>query len=96
MIDIPRDIWLRVAQFIPDNSLKELLTVNAAFFDMAMNARYQDVFFYDLGNEKRMRWYARLKYVVPLLQYVFSGTVLNRNYTGIQLSRNAFGMFKYG
>jgi hypothetical protein len=59
--DIPLDILLRIAQFIPEHRLKNMLTVNSAFFDLAMNARYRHVSFYDLGNEKVMRRLNRLR-----------------------------------
>jgi hypothetical protein len=61
MVTVPKDIWLRVAQYLPDSNLKQLLALNSVFFELAMNARYQDVLFCNLGNEKRMRKYARLK-----------------------------------
>jgi hypothetical protein len=42
-IDIPRDIWLYIADFIPDGNLEGLLTLNSVFFDLAMSARYRMV-----------------------------------------------------
>jgi hypothetical protein len=43
MTRIPRDIWLYIADFIPDSDLEDLLTLNSVFFDLAMTARYKMV-----------------------------------------------------
>ncbi|TFK59620.1 hypothetical protein BDN72DRAFT_965990 [Pluteus cervinus] len=40
---IPADIWFTVARFLQDDELRELSSVNLAFFAAAMDARYQSV-----------------------------------------------------
>lgn len=42
-MDIPLEIWLLVAQFIPDHIIWDLRTLNSAFFQAAMDARYRDI-----------------------------------------------------
>ena len=42
-IHIPADIWLHVAEFIPDDTLQSMLGLNSLFFDLAMDARYKEV-----------------------------------------------------
>ena len=41
MQDIPYDIWERISTFLPIDEVKNLLCVNGALFDIAMNARYR-------------------------------------------------------
>lgn len=48
---LPHDLWLHVARFIPDRTLRGLLTVNASFFDIAMDVRYREVHFTAFGDE---------------------------------------------
>ena len=60
--DLPLDILFRIAQFIPETDLKNMLTVSSAFFDVAMDARYRRVSFYDLGNVEVMRRLERLRF----------------------------------
>ncbi|PBK80214.1 hypothetical protein ARMGADRAFT_1092402 [Armillaria gallica] len=43
MPDIPYDIWECVASYIPDEYLKELYSLNSAFFHASMAARYRTV-----------------------------------------------------
>jgi hypothetical protein len=43
MMDIPLEIWLLIAQFIPDHIIWGLRTLNSAFFQAAMDARYRDI-----------------------------------------------------
>jgi hypothetical protein len=43
MTGIPHDIWLYIADFIPNGCLEDLLTLNSSFFNLAMTARYRKV-----------------------------------------------------
>ena len=43
MAHIPDDVWMHIAQFIPEDDLKTLFSVNRAFFHLSMNARYHTV-----------------------------------------------------
>ncbi|KAH9484101.1 hypothetical protein JR316_0003581 [Psilocybe cubensis] len=43
MVDIPPEIWYRIALFVPDEELCHLLGVNNVFFDLAMNLRWREV-----------------------------------------------------
>ncbi|KAK0192822.1 hypothetical protein F5146DRAFT_520334 [Armillaria mellea] len=43
MPDIPYDVWECVASYIPDGHLKELYSLNSAFFRASMVARYRTV-----------------------------------------------------
>jgi len=60
-IEIPLDILLRIAGFVPTDKLKNMISVSSAFLETAMNARYRHVSFYDLGNEKVMQRLERLR-----------------------------------
>jgi hypothetical protein len=51
MIDIPRDIWLHIAEFIPEADMRSLITVNSVFFDLGMEARYREVYIRYLGDK---------------------------------------------
>jgi len=60
--DIPDDIWSYVAQFLPPKTLRNMLTVNRVFFEMAMDVRYREVDFLHVdGNSIKML--CRLKYI---------------------------------
>ncbi|KAK0494720.1 hypothetical protein EDD18DRAFT_353256 [Armillaria luteobubalina] len=43
MPDIPYDVWECVASYIPDEYLKELYSLNSAFFHASMAARYRTI-----------------------------------------------------
>ena len=60
---IPHEIWLHIAQFIPETSLQNLYTINRSFFEIAMNARYREVHFSNFDSA--MFWkFHRLKYTI--------------------------------
>ena len=40
MIPIPHEVWLQIAKHVPPDHLRNLLSVNSALFDEAMNIRY--------------------------------------------------------
>jgi hypothetical protein len=63
MIDIPHDIWLHIAQFIPLLVLRNMFSLNRTFFDIVMDLRYQQVSFAYL-NTRMIRTLVRLKYVI--------------------------------
>ena len=63
---IPPEIWLQVAQFLPDNCLQKLFTVNNAFLQAAMDARYRTVTLFKLvldgpGMDKTLQRLSRLR-----------------------------------
>jgi hypothetical protein len=62
MVEIPHDIWLHIAQFVPLLVLRNMYSVNHTFFDIAMDLRYQQVSFAYL-NQRMVRTLLRLKYV---------------------------------
>lgn len=43
MQDIPTDVWNHIASYIPQHELRELISVNRAFFDLVLDARYKTV-----------------------------------------------------
>ena len=51
MRDIPYDVWLCIAQFIPRNELLRLYGVDRTLFDIVMNERYRETRIYHLGDE---------------------------------------------
>jgi len=73
MIDIPRDIWLHIADFIPEPDLHGMITLNSTsvFFELGMEARYREVSISYLGDKivrKRVRlMQVQLLLVQPLL-----------------------------
>jgi hypothetical protein len=54
MVDIPADIWLHIATFIPTNVLRDLISVNSILFDIGMNARYREVSINFRSDEMKM------------------------------------------
>jgi len=57
---IPHEIWLHIAKFIPENSLRGLYSVNSSFFDIVMNVRYREVEFIDFDSAM-LKKFNRLK-----------------------------------
>jgi hypothetical protein len=53
MKDIPHDIWVNIAQYIPLDQLINMYGVNGSFFDIAMEARYAVVSF-DRYHRRRL------------------------------------------
>jgi hypothetical protein len=45
--DIPCEIWILIAQLIPDHVLWDLRSLNSAFFQAAMDARYREISLFD-------------------------------------------------
>jgi hypothetical protein len=43
MVHVSPEVWLHIASFIPTESLRDLISVNTVFFDLAMDERYRDV-----------------------------------------------------
>lgn len=41
MVQLPTELWLRIAYFVPDVDLNRLFSVNHLFFDLAMDRRYK-------------------------------------------------------
>ncbi|KAG6865971.1 hypothetical protein C0991_009973 [Blastosporella zonata] len=48
MLQLPVEIWLHIAKFLPDDTLRGLLVINGLFFDLAMDIRYREVELYDV------------------------------------------------
>ena len=65
-VDIPTKILLRISKYIPDDSLKEMFSVNRVFYDLAMNLRYGDML---IATRKisMLKHLIRLQYVPPLV-----------------------------
>ena len=62
MKTLPNDVWDYIAQFIPALTLKDMISVNRFFFDLAMDYRYRQISFTYLSA--RMLWMlVRLKCV---------------------------------
>ena len=60
-MQIPHDIWLYIASFLPNSVLHGLLGLNSVFFHIAMNARYKKVTLCNLGSTETTRKLLRLK-----------------------------------
>lgn len=52
--ELPPEVWLHVAQFIPDNAIRTLMGVNRLFFNLAMDARYRKIIFVDINEKSAM------------------------------------------
>jgi len=62
MSAIPYDVWENVAAHIPKDYLRDLISVNRAFYDLGMKARYRNVELNDFDEDK-MAMLHKLKYV---------------------------------
>jgi hypothetical protein len=70
---IPDDVWMHIAQFIQQDHLKTLFSVNRAFFHLAMNARYDTVVLREMDDDTfnlvvRLQSVSFLTYLTPLYQ----------------------------
>ncbi|KAF5376522.1 hypothetical protein D9615_008674 [Tricholomella constricta] len=61
MTELPEDIWHLVAQYFPARELTKLISLNRAFYNTVLNARYQTVEWVML-DMKLIRCLARLQY----------------------------------
>ncbi|KAJ8472614.1 hypothetical protein ONZ45_g16590 [Pleurotus djamor] len=44
MVEVPRDVWFHIAQWIPDDDIRDhLLGLNPVFFELSMRLRYETV-----------------------------------------------------
>lgn len=83
MQDIPYDIWERISIFLPINEVKNLLCVNRALFNIAMNARYRTSTIGSLSQFETQRSLGRLvcaTFSIPakkadMIQYNYSSDV---------------------
>lgn len=48
---LPYDVWLRIAEFLQPATLRKLLSVNHAFFDIVVNRRYRDIHMDNLDRD---------------------------------------------
>ncbi|KAG5732883.1 hypothetical protein E4T56_gene1820 [Termitomyces sp. T112] len=60
MYGLPHEVWLHVGQFVPASVLEGLMSVNSAFYEMAMECRYRQMSFAFLDS-RMLRNVARLK-----------------------------------
>ncbi|KAF5379535.1 hypothetical protein D9615_006542 [Tricholomella constricta] len=60
MVDLPHEIWLHIAHFIPASVLEGLISVNSTFYDIAMDCRYRQISFAFLDH-RMLRNIVRLK-----------------------------------
>ncbi|GLB41555.1 hypothetical protein LshimejAT787_1001550 [Lyophyllum shimeji] len=60
MVDLPHEIWLHIAQFIPASVLEGLISVNSTFYDIAMDCRYRQMSFAFFDN-RMLRNIVRLR-----------------------------------
>ncbi|KAJ3856048.1 hypothetical protein EV368DRAFT_33290 [Lentinula lateritia] len=59
-MSLPNDVWLQIIDYISPLAIQELYSVNSAFFNVAMDQRYQQISFSYLS--RKMIWtLARLK-----------------------------------
>ncbi|TFK21763.1 hypothetical protein FA15DRAFT_672223 [Coprinopsis marcescibilis] len=57
---LPHDIWVHVSQFLPALLLRDLLSVNHSFFEIAMDCRYRQLIFAYL-DDRMLKNMARLR-----------------------------------
>ncbi len=43
MVELPPELWLYIAEFIPDRELRNLLDVSRVFYEVALNVRYNEI-----------------------------------------------------
>ncbi|KAK0193862.1 hypothetical protein F5146DRAFT_406631 [Armillaria mellea] len=43
MVELPPELWLYIAEFIPDRELRNLLDVSRVFYEVALNVRYNQI-----------------------------------------------------
>ncbi|ESK93631.1 hypothetical protein Moror_1529 [Moniliophthora roreri MCA 2997] len=59
-MNLPKDIWVHIASYVSPLQLEDLYSVNSAFFNIAMDQRYQQISFTYL-TRKMVRTLERLK-----------------------------------
>ena len=61
MIHLPSDIWIHIAEFLPDDVLQRVFAVNSTLHHLALNARYRELTVNDLANPRLARKIRRLR-----------------------------------
>ncbi|KAF4596612.1 hypothetical protein EYR38_007999 [Pleurotus pulmonarius] len=52
MVNVPRDVWLHIAQFVVDDDIRDkLLSFNSTFYDLSMKLRYETVAITEFNDE---------------------------------------------
>ncbi|KAF7424512.1 hypothetical protein PC9H_009819 [Pleurotus ostreatus] len=55
-VDVPRDVWLHIAQFVLDDDIRDkLLSFNSTFHDLSMRLRYETVTITEFNDETTWR-----------------------------------------
>ena len=73
MKSLPPQVWVAIAHFIPALCLKDMLSVNRFFFNLAMDYRYRQISFTYL-NERMLWLLVRLRYFFLLSLLFFALT----------------------
>ncbi|KAF8656955.1 hypothetical protein AX16_002310 [Volvariella volvacea WC 439] len=60
-MNLPYDIWVHIAQYLSPVQLRDLYSVNQAFYDLAMNERYREVNLHYLTDPDTIRNISRLR-----------------------------------
>jgi hypothetical protein len=63
--DLPPDIWVRVAEYLPSKQLPGMISVNRTFYNLVLDTRYRTVELATI-NPPALRLLKRLEYVPGL------------------------------
>jgi hypothetical protein len=63
-IELPTELWLRIAQYIPDTDLFRLESVNRLFLDLVTDRRYRQLTIDDDHPGPLIRKLSRIEYVL--------------------------------
>lgn len=63
MLQLPPELWLRIAHFTPDQDLFRLASVSRLFLDMVLDRRYRELIIDSDQPEVLIAKLARIKYV---------------------------------
>jgi hypothetical protein len=60
MTTLPDEIIFYIAQFIPDDRLREMLEVSRAFFQVALDARYREITLGEINDPAELKLLSHL------------------------------------
>jgi len=93
-MDLPVDVWLHIASFIPIEQLRTMYGVDRTFFNLAMDIRYKEVDLHRNRNEKvilrtlcRLRPHVHRIRTLNLCPDVIASYLTSNQYTANSMSK---------
>jgi hypothetical protein len=77
MVDVPAEIWLQIARFIPDELLNssQMMAVCRVFLELGLDARWRNVAILTSKISQPTKLLKRISYAIHLIENPFKSTL---------------------